>query len=188
MHLRKITSPQQASDRKLFLQIKQHHKTLHCNDPVFALLNVVGVQLDGFALGHEDEAVHVLLGGIFEVVALDPGIFDVENSPFLGVVLFLEHGNCVFGQHEVELFEVGLGVLPVGDAVVSVSFFLLDAQEVALEELVGNVCGGSLLQRVGRKLKGLGLALLLSLENGREDECVLYLGLFSHSFCCLISL
>ena len=90
MHLRKITPAEEASDREFLLQIKQHHKTLHGSDPVFSILDVVCVQLNGLALGHHDEAIHVLLGRVLKVVALDPGIFDVKNSPFFGVVLVLQ--------------------------------------------------------------------------------------------------
>ena len=93
MHLSKVTATEQPSDHELLLQIEQDHEPFHSIDPIVAYISLIIVEIHGFALGHDDEAVQILLSRVFEVVLFQPAILDIEYASLLRVAIALQTGK-----------------------------------------------------------------------------------------------
>ena len=90
MHLSEVTPTQESSDNEFFFQIEQNDKLFHFVDPSISLVLIVHVEVEGFALGHDNEPVHVLLRRVFEVMFLQAAVLDIQDSTFLSVIIILK--------------------------------------------------------------------------------------------------
>ena len=90
MHLSEVSPTQESSDNEFFFQIEQNDKLFHFVDPSISLVLIVHVEVEGFALGHDDKPVHVLLRRVFEVMFLQAAVLDIQDSTFLSVIIILK--------------------------------------------------------------------------------------------------
>ena len=90
MHLGEVTPTKESSDNEFFFQVKQNDELFHFVDPSISIVLIVHVEVEGFALGHDDKPVHVLLRRVFEVMFLQAAVLDIQDSTFLSILFILK--------------------------------------------------------------------------------------------------
>ena len=75
--LSEVATAQKTANDELFLEVEQNNVFLQVLDPGLAVLQVIHVEVDRLFFRHQDEAVHILLRRVFEIVFLEAAIFYV---------------------------------------------------------------------------------------------------------------
>ena len=95
VHLGKVTPTEESSDNEFFFQVEQDDELFHFVDPCVSLALIVHIKVEGFALGHDDKTVHVLLRRVLEVMFLQAAVLDIQDSTHFSIILILKQEGKV---------------------------------------------------------------------------------------------